>query len=78
MANSGSSTLNGWTVHMTLASGQSISSLWSGVNSGSSGSISVKNAAYNGTISAGASTSFGFTANGDGSLAPSGVSCTSP
>jgi endo-1,4-beta-xylanase len=78
VANSGSSALNGWTVHLTLASGQTISSLWNGVNSGTSGAISVKNAAYNGTIAGGGSTTFGYTANGNGLLAPSGVSCTSP
>jgi hypothetical protein len=78
VANAGSSTLNGWTVHMTLPSGQSISQLWNGVNSGTSGAVTVKNASYNGTIGAGASTTFGYTGNGDGSQAPSSVSCTSP
>jgi hypothetical protein len=72
------STLNGWTVHLTLASGQTISSLWNGVNTGTSGAVTVKNAAYNGTIAAGASTSFGYTGTGNGSLAPTDVSCTSP
>ena len=78
VANSGSSTLSAWTVGLTLASGQSISSLWSGVNSGTSGAITVNNAAYNGTLAAGASTTFGFTANGNGSTLPTNVSCTSP
>jgi endo-1,4-beta-xylanase len=78
VANSGSSTLNGWTVHLTLASGQTITNLWNGVNSGTSGAITVKNAAYNGTIGGGSSTTFGYTANGNGTLAPTGVSCTSP
>jgi endo-1,4-beta-xylanase len=78
VANSGASTLNGWTVHLTLANGQSISSLWNGVNTGTSGAVTVKNAAYNGTLAAGAATSFGYTATGDGSLAPGSVSCTSP
>lgn len=76
VANNGASTLNGWTVHLTLASGQSISNLWNSVNSGTSGPVTVKNAAYNGTVAAGASTSFGYT--GDGSLLPGNVSCTSP
>ncbi len=76
--NNGSSTLNGWTVRMTLASGQSITQLWSGVNTGTSGVVTVRNASYNGTLGANASTTFGFTANGNGSTAPGGVSCTSP
>ncbi len=76
--NNGSSTLNGWTVRMTLASGQTISSLWNGVNTGTSGAITVKNASYNGTLSGAGSTTFGYTATGSGSAAPSGVSCASP
>jgi endo-1,4-beta-xylanase len=78
VANAGSSALNGWTVHLTLAGGQAISSLWSGVNTGTSGAVTVKNASYNGAIAGGASTSFGYTATGDGSGAPTNVSCTSP
>ncbi|MGA4684042.1 MULTISPECIES: cellulose binding domain-containing protein [Micromonospora] len=78
VANNGATTLNGWTVRLTLASGQAISSLWNGVNTGTTGSVSVRNAAYNGTLGANASTTFGFTATGNGATAPSGVSCTSP
>jgi endo-1,4-beta-xylanase len=77
VADSGSSAISGWTVGMTLASGQGISSLWNGVNSGTSGAITVHNASYNGAISAGGSTTFGFTANGNGATAPSNVTCTS-
>ncbi len=75
---SGSSPVNGWTVHFTLPSGQTISSLWNGVNTGTSGAVTVKNAAYNGSISPGSSTSFGFTATGSNSAPATGVSCTSP
>ncbi|MEU4792595.1 cellulose binding domain-containing protein [Micromonospora tulbaghiae] len=78
VANNGASTLNGWTVRLTLASGQAISSLWNGVNTGTTGSVSVRNADYNGTLGANGSTTFGFTATGNGATAPSGVSCTSP
>jgi len=74
----GSSAINGWTVHLTLPSGVTIQSLWNGTNSGTSGAITVKNASYNGGLGAGASTSFGFTALGNSSPAPSSVSCTSP
>ena len=77
MKNNGSGTLNGWTVRLGLQSGQTITNLWNGVNSGTSGSVTVKNAAYNGSLGGNASTTFGFVANGNGSAAPS-VSCTSP
>jgi endo-1,4-beta-xylanase len=76
VANGGSSTINRWTVQFTLASGQTITSLWNGVNSGTSGAITVNNASYNGTIAPGASTAFGFTATG-GSSPATNVSCTS-
>ena len=78
VVNGASGSLNGWTVRMSMAGGQAISSLWNGVNTGTTGQVTVKNAPYNGTLSGGASTTFGFTATGDGALAPSGLTCTSP
>ncbi|WP_169985095.1 cellulose binding domain-containing protein [Microbispora sp. H10836] len=78
VSNNGPTPLNGWTVKMTLAGGQSITSLWNGANTGTSGAITVKNAPYNGTLTGNGSTTFGFTANGNGSTAPTGVTCTSP
>ncbi|PGH45842.1 Poly(3-hydroxybutyrate) depolymerase [Micromonospora sediminicola] len=78
VANTGTATLNGWTVRLNLAGGQAISSLWSGVNTGTTGTVAVRNAPYNGTLAPNASTTFGFTATGDGATAPSGLTCTSP
>ncbi|WP_089155471.1 cellulose binding domain-containing protein [Micromonospora sp. NBS 11-29] len=78
VANNTAATLNGWTVRLTLASGQAISSLWSGVNTGTTGTVSVQNAAYNGALGANASTTFGFTATGNGATAPGNLTCTSP
>lgn len=76
--NNRSATLNGWTVRMTLGAGQSITNLWNGANTGTSGAVSVRNAPYNGTIAADATTTFGFVANGNGAVAPTGVTCASP
>jgi hypothetical protein len=70
--------INGWTVRLTLAGGQTITNLWNGVNTGTSGAISVKNAAYNGAVAANGTTTFGFVANGSGTSTPTGISCTSP
>ncbi|WP_432869493.1 endo-1,4-beta-xylanase [Microbispora rosea] len=72
----GSSAVNGWTVKWTWPGGQTISSLWSGEQSVSGSSVTVRNAPYNGSIAAGSSTTFGFTANG--SAATPSVTCTSP
>ncbi|MET8369646.1 cellulose binding domain-containing protein [Micromonospora profundi] len=78
VANTSTAPLNGWTVRLGLASGQAISSLWNGVNTGTTGTVSVQNAAYNGSLGPNASTTFGFTATGNGATPPSGVTCTSP
>ncbi|MGY4646163.1 GH12 family glycosyl hydrolase domain-containing protein [Cellulomonas sp. URHB0016] len=72
--NAGSSTISGWTVKATLPSGTTISNLWNGTLSTSGSAISVKNAQYNGLLNGGASTTFGFVANG--SSPPSGFTCT--
>jgi len=74
--NNGSSTINGWTVRMTLPGGQTITQLWNGVNTGNSGSVSVRNATYNGTLNGGGSTTFGYTGSGSAGT-PTNVSCTS-
>lgn len=73
--NNNSSSISGWSVTMTMPSGETITSLWNGTNTGSSGNVTVRNAPYNGTLGAGASTNFGFTVNG-GSTAPSNVTCS--
>ena len=70
----GSSAISRWSVALNLPSGASISSLWSGVPSASSGAVTVTNASYNGSVGAGASTTFGFTATGSGTPTVSGCS----
>ncbi|MEU8082939.1 cellulose binding domain-containing protein [Micromonospora sp. NPDC049101] len=77
VTNNTAATVNGWTVGLTLASGQAISSLWSGTNTGTTGNVSVRNAAYNGTLAPNASTTFGFTATGDSATPPT-TTCASP
>ncbi|MBP2707418.1 cellulose binding domain-containing protein [Microbispora sp. RL4-1S] len=72
----GGSAVNGWTVKWTWPSGQTISSLWNGTQTVSGSSVTVRNADYNGSIAAGGSTTFGFTANG--SAATPTATCTSP
>ncbi|SCG62302.1 cellulose binding domain-containing protein [Micromonospora halophytica] len=78
VANDTATTVNGWTVRLTLASGQVISSLWNGTNTGTTGNVTVRNAPYNGTLGPNASTTFGFTATGNGATPPSNITCTSP
>ncbi|MGC4804608.1 cellulose binding domain-containing protein [Micromonospora sp. DT233] len=78
VANGTPATINGWTVRLTLAGGQAVSSLWGGVNTGTTGEVTVRNAPYNGTLGANASTTFGFTATGNGATPPGNLTCTSP
>ncbi|WP_426513640.1 endo-1,4-beta-xylanase [Dactylosporangium sp. McL0621] len=78
VANNGSATLNGWTVHLTLAGGQTMANIWNGINTGTTGTISVRNATYNGSVGANASTTFGFLVNGSTNAAPGNISCASP
>ena len=58
------SAIKGWKVTLTLPSGTSISSIWNGVASGSTGSVIVANAAYNGSVGPGSPQSFGFVGAG--------------
>ncbi|WFE63690.1 cellulose binding domain-containing protein [Micromonospora sp. WMMD714] len=75
VANTSSRTSTGWTVGLSLASGQAISSVWNGVNTGSTGNVTVRNADYNGALAANGSTTFGFTATGNGSPPPGNITC---
>ncbi|MFP8883941.1 glucuronyl esterase domain-containing protein [Streptomyces mangrovi] len=76
--NDGTGSLDGWTVTMTMASGQTIGSVWNGRNTGTSGTVTVRNTAWNGTLAAGGTATFGFTATGGSAAAPGGITCTSP
>jgi len=69
--------INGWTAAWTFPSGQTISSLWSGVPTQSGSSVTVKNAPYDGLLAGHGSTTFGFVGSGSapGSLA---LTCTTP
>ncbi|WP_432932852.1 extracellular catalytic domain type 1 short-chain-length polyhydroxyalkanoate depolymerase [Microbispora sp. CA-135349] len=66
ISNTGTSTINSWSLTFTLPSGQTVISAWNAAISPSSGQVTAKNAAYNGTIAPGASTSFGFQAGHNG------------
>ncbi|MFI1094234.1 cellulose binding domain-containing protein [Streptomyces sp. NPDC020917] len=71
----GSTALSTWNVGLTLPSGQSVGNLWNGVNTGTTGSITVRNADYNGALTPGASTTFGFVVNASSATPPAGLTC---
>jgi hypothetical protein len=59
------------------ANGQSVTNAWGATVSSSGSSIAARNAGYNGVVSSGASTTFGFLGSWNGSNGiPSAVTCT--
>jgi glucuronoarabinoxylan endo-1,4-beta-xylanase len=82
ITNTGTSTIDGWTLGFSLPSGQTITSGWNATFSPTSGQVSARNVSYNGTLAPGASTDLGFQATHTGNTAePSaftlnGVPCT--
>nr|WP_234346561.1 cellulose binding domain-containing protein [Cellulomonas timonensis] len=68
----GSSGVNGWRLTLTLPNG-SVTNLWSGRATGSTGTVVIDAAAWNGRLAAGASTDLGF--QGSGSVSGATVTC---
>ncbi|MFG1839616.1 cellulose binding domain-containing protein [Micromonospora sp. NPDC049175] len=62
----GTTALSGWRVSLNLPSGASVTSVWNGVATGNSGTITVANQSYNGRLAAGQTTAFGFQGTGNG------------
>ena len=77
VANTRSTSLDGWTVRWTIPSGQTISQLWNGTLTTSGSSATVRNLAWNGALSAGAGTTFGLLASGTPGSSPT-LTCSSP
>jgi glucuronoarabinoxylan endo-1,4-beta-xylanase len=82
ITNTGTSTIDGWTLGFSLPSGQTITSGWNATFSPTSGQVNAHNVSYNGTLAPGSSTDLGFQATHTGNTAePSaftlnGVPCT--
>ncbi|MFD3621108.1 cellulose binding domain-containing protein [Streptomyces sp. NPDC058676] len=75
ITNTGSSPVSGWKLAFTLPSGQRITNAWNANLSGSSGAVTVSNAAHNGEVAAGGQAAFGFQGTSSGIFAkPSGFS----
>jgi len=82
--NTGTTALTSWTLTWTFANGQTVSSLWNGVEAQSGANVTVKNESYNGNIGAsGSLTGIGFNGTWNGttntvptSFALNGTPCT--
>ncbi|AGZ43214.1 cellulase family glycosylhydrolase [Actinoplanes friuliensis] len=73
--NTGTTAGRTWTVTWTYPSGTSVSSLWNGVLSTSGSAVTVRNAAHNGSLPAGATATFGFVGSGPASTPT--ITCSS-
>jgi O-glycosyl hydrolase len=60
ITNTGTSAISGWTLKFTFGGDQKITSAWNGTATQSGENVTITNAAYNGSIAPGASTSAGF------------------
>jgi hypothetical protein len=73
----GASGLNGWSAGWTFPGNQQVTGMWNASFSQSGESVTASNMSYNGTLAAGASTTFGFTVSYTGNnAAPASFSCT--
>lgn len=60
ITNTGSGTINGWTLTWSFSGGQQVTSGWNAAISQSGSSVTARNMSYNGSLAPGAGTSFGF------------------
>ncbi|WP_396450363.1 glycosyl hydrolase family 18 protein [Actinomadura sp.] len=78
ITNGTGSAINGWRLEADMPSGTSIGNVWDATKAVSGNHYTFTNASWNGTIAAGASTSFGFGGSGPGwftSCTVNGASC---
>ncbi|MEV0561684.1 cellulase family glycosylhydrolase [Dactylosporangium sp. NPDC050588] len=73
----GDSAISGWTVGWSYANGQTVTNGWSATITSSGAAVTARNVGYNGSVGAGATTSFGFLGTWNGTNAvPSPLTCT--
>ncbi|MBM0260386.1 cellulose binding domain-containing protein, partial [Micromonospora sp. 4G55] len=60
----GATAVKGWTVTWTFAGGQQVSQAWNATVTSSGSTVTARNVSYNGSLAAGAKTSFGFLVSG--------------
>ena len=68
--------LTSWTTSFTLPGTVRIQNAWSAEVSGSGAEVTARNAPWNGSVAAGASTTFGFVATGGAPTSAIPVTCT--
>jgi len=69
VTNTGTTSVNGWSLVLTLPGGQTITSGWNATYAPASGQVTARNVSYNGSIAPNASVSIGFQATHTGNAA---------
>lgn len=80
VTNTGTATINSWTVTFTLPAGHTVIGFWNTVLTVSGQTVTARNAPHNGTVAASGNTAFGFQVsrpNGNTQV-PSNYTCASP
>ncbi|MES1263658.1 MAG: cellulose binding domain-containing protein, partial [Peristeroidobacter soli] len=80
VTNTGTATINSWTVTFTLPAGHTVIGSWNAVLTVNGQTVTARNAPHNGTVAAGGNTAFGFQVsrpNGN-TLLPTGYACATP
>ncbi|MDQ0375149.1 cellulase family glycosylhydrolase [Cellulomonas humilata] len=72
----GTAMISTWKTSFALPSGGSVQSGWSGTYSQSGSTVTVSNAAWNGLLGSGASTTYGFVGSGTAPSSSTAVTCT--
>jgi Cellulose binding domain len=72
----GNAAIRGWRVTLTLPGGAAVTSVWNAAATGTSGTVTMANVSYNGTLAAGGSASFGFQGTGTGAGATATCAAT--
>ncbi|MFI6763144.1 cellulose binding domain-containing protein [Micromonospora sp. NPDC050417] len=74
--NGSTGTFAGWAAHWSFGAGQQISQSWNAVVSQSGTNVSARNVGWNGNLAPGATATFGFIANWNGTNPAPTVTCT--
>ncbi|MFC0534127.1 cellulase family glycosylhydrolase [Phytohabitans kaempferiae] len=72
----GSAAIRGWTVTLTFPSGQTVNQAWNATVTSSGATATARNVSYNGSLGAGASTTFGFIGSWNGTNGAPTLSCS--
>ncbi|WP_097323911.1 cellulose-binding domain-containing protein [Paractinoplanes atraurantiacus] len=77
--NTGTAAITGWTVGWSFTAGQALTNAWGTTATQSGTTVTARNAGYNGTLAAGAGTTFGFLGSvaGTNNPVPSPITCAS-